>query len=106
MQLTQGQQDVIAADGHLLIVGGPGSGKTTISILKAAQIVEKHLWSGQSILFLSFARATFHASSQPLSMSGTFLPAQQKRIDVETYYSFGFGEFSRYMVTSSGYHGA
>ncbi|EWS78133.1 AAA family ATPase [Xylella taiwanensis] len=58
MQLTQGQQDVIAADGHLLIVGGPGSGKTTISILKAAQIVEKHLWSGQSILFLSFARAT------------------------------------------------
>jgi len=40
MKLTKGQEDVMQAGGHLLVIGGPGSGKTTISILKAAQIVE------------------------------------------------------------------
>ena len=58
MQLTKKQSDVMQADGHLLVTGGPGSGKTTISILKAGHIAEHHLLPGQKILFMSFARAT------------------------------------------------
>src|SRR3546814_8536413 len=58
MQLTEKQLEILAAKGHLLVTGGPGSGKTTVAILKAAQIAERDLRPGQKILFLSFARAT------------------------------------------------
>ena len=58
MQPTEKQLEILAADGHLLVMGGPGSGKTTVSILKAAQIAERKLRAEQKVLFLSFARAT------------------------------------------------
>ena len=58
MELTKKQQEIMDANGHLLVTGGPGSGKTTVSILKAGQIAARDLRPGQKILFLSFARAT------------------------------------------------
>src|SRR6266566_3072957 len=44
--------------GHLLVTGGPGSGKTTVSILKAAKLARESLPPEARVLFLSFARAT------------------------------------------------
>lgn len=88
MDLTKGQQDVMRADGHLLVTGGPGSGKTTISILKAAQIAERNLRSGQKILFLSFARATVSRVVEAIEYEQQIPPAQKRLIDVETYHSF------------------
>ena len=58
VELTKAQQDVLATDGYQLVTGGPGSGKTTVSILKAAKIAREALRPEQRILFLSFARAT------------------------------------------------
>jgi DNA helicase-2/ATP-dependent DNA helicase PcrA len=58
MEITEKQLEIMGADGHLFVTGGPGSGKTTISILKAAKCAECELRPGQKILFLSFARAT------------------------------------------------
>src|SRR5260364_137924 len=58
MQLTEKQLEIINADGHLLVTGGPGSGKTTVSLFKAAHIAARALHPGQKILFLSFARPT------------------------------------------------
>lgn len=58
VDLTVMQKEVLTADGPQLVVGGPGSGKTTVSILKAAKIARDKLRPGQRILFLSFARAT------------------------------------------------
>lgn len=58
VELTDVQKEVIQASGHQLVTGGPGSGKTTVSILKAAKIAREALGPGQRILFLSFARAT------------------------------------------------
>lgn len=51
MQLTEVQQSILDADGHLLVTGGPGSGKTTISILKAVQLAQQSLLPEQRILF-------------------------------------------------------
>lgn len=76
------------AEGHVLTTGGPGSGKTTVSILKAAQIVERDLRPGQKILFLSFARATVSRVVQVIDYEQQISGEQKKRIDVETYHSF------------------
>ena len=57
VDLTKSQKDILESGGHLLVTGGPGSGKTTIAILKAAQL-SRGLKPAQSILFLSFARVT------------------------------------------------
>ena len=35
MHLDETRRAILGADGHLLIQGGPGSGKTTIALLKA-----------------------------------------------------------------------
>lgn len=88
MKLTEKQLEVLNADGHLLVTGGPGSGKTTISILKGAQIAEHRLRAGQKILFLSFARATVSRVVEAIEYEQKILPAQKRCIDVETYHSF------------------
>ena len=89
MLLTNDQRKkVMAATGHLLVTGGPGSGKTTISILKAADVVESVLEPEQSVLFLSFARATVSRIVQAIEREHS-LPIEQKgRIHVETYHAF------------------
>lgn len=88
MDLTKGQLDVMEADSHLLVTGGPGSGKTTISIYKAAQIAERDLRPGQKILFLSFARATVSRVIEAIKYEQQISHAQKRLIDVETYHSF------------------
>jgi DNA helicase-2/ATP-dependent DNA helicase PcrA len=88
MQLSEKQLVALKADGHLLVTGGPGSGKTTVSILKAAQIAERHLCPAQSVLFLSFARATVSRVVEAIEYEHAIPHAQKRRIEVETYHSF------------------
>ena len=88
MQLTEKQLEIMAAKGHLLVTGGPGSGKTTIAILKAAQSAESDLRPGQRVLFLSFARATVSRIVDAIEYEQKIPRELQQRIDVETYHSF------------------
>lgn len=88
MQLTEKQLEIMAANGHLLVTGGPGSGKTTVAILKAAKIAERDLRPGQKILFLSFARATVSRVVEAIGYEQQIPREQKCRIDVETYHSF------------------
>lgn len=87
VDLTPKQKQIIATDGHLLVTGGPGSGKTTVSILKAAKIAEKTLKPGQKILFLSFARATVSRVLEAIDEEKGISREAQKRIEVDTYHS-------------------
>ena len=88
MQLTDKQLQVMELNGHLLVTGGPGSGKTTISILKASRIAKYQLRPNQQILFLSFARASVSRVTEAIEYEQKIPSTQKKRINVETYHSF------------------
>ena len=88
MELTEKQQEILGSDNNLLVIGGPGSGKTTISILKAAQIAESLESSEQKVLFLSFARATISRVIEAIEQEHNLPPKLKRQISVETYHSF------------------
>lgn len=88
MELTEGQRRVMEAHGHLLVTGGPGSGKTTISIIKAAQIADQRIGPGQKMLFLSFARATVSRVVEAIERDQKISDATKRLIDVDTYHAF------------------
>lgn len=88
IDLTPAQKDVLTTEGHQLVVGGPGSGKTTVSILKAAKIACEKLRPGQRILFLSFARATVSRVFEAIDEEQSVTKEEKKRIEVDTYHSF------------------
>jgi len=88
MDLTDKQKIVLASNNHLLVTGGPGSGKTTISIFMAADLLEKELNNYQKVLFLSFARASVSRVVEAIEHEHDIDPSIKKRIDVDTYHSF------------------
>jgi ATP-dependent DNA helicase UvrD/PcrA len=88
-ELSKEKLRLLETEGHIVALGGPGSGKTYISLLKAArEIKEQRLLSGQHILFLSFARATIARVTQE---AGSLIPlSSRKAIEINTYHGFAW----------------
>lgn len=83
--LDEKRRRIISEPGHLLVTGGPGSGKTTIALIKAKELIGT-LMPGQEILFLSFSRA---AVRQVLTRCKSILTRDERAsIEVQTYHSF------------------
>lgn len=87
MKLSDKQNEVMETDGHLLVTGGPGSGKTTISILKASKVLN-NFRPEQKVLFLSFARATISRVVEAIEEEESIELNKKERINVDTYHSF------------------
>ena len=87
-KLSPEQKDILDASGHLLVLGGPGSGKTTVAILKADKLVGNRTLSTQKILFLSFARSTVSRVTEVLNHNSLLTRETKRYIDVDTYHSF------------------
>lgn len=85
LELCEKRKAVIAQGGHLLVLGGPGSGKTTIALLKA-QRQSATLKPGQGILFLSFSRAAIRQVL--LRCKEILTPAERRAVTVQTYHAF------------------
>jgi len=84
--LTIQQGQALANVGDLLIVGGPGCGKTTIGLLKARDRICRGLEPGQAILFLSFSRS---AITQIQGAARVTLPAAERGcLCIHTFHSF------------------
>jgi len=87
-ELSESKQTLLKTKGHILTLGGPGSGKTTIALFKANQIIKDDLKFGQRILFLSFARATITRVAQ---QSKVIVPdTVRKQLEINTYHGFAW----------------
>lgn len=85
LDICDKRQAILSEEGQLLVVGGPGSGKTTIALLKARNSCSR-LQPGQRILFLSFSRA---AVKQIVTRSAEMLSSSERRlVQVRTYHLF------------------
>lgn len=83
--LSEQAQAILDERGPMLVLGGPGSGKTTISLIKSKQLIAD-LENEQEVLFLSFSRA---AVQQVLVRCKDVLTGnERKRIAVKTYHAF------------------
>ncbi len=80
---------ILGEKGHILVLGGPGSGKTTIALRKArAEIESGQLKRGQRILFLSFARSTLSRITE--QSLGEFSGETRRCLELSTYHGFAW----------------
>lgn len=79
------RKQILETTGHALVTGGPGSGKTTVAILKAHRRIEAGLSNGQSVLFLSFSRA---AVARVVEGSKQIPKDRRQHFEVQTFHSF------------------
>lgn len=87
-KLCDQRNKILANDGHMLIVGGPGSGKTTIALLKARRCVLQNLAKEQRVLFLSFSNSAIRRIAE--SVSGILTDDIADCVDIKTYHSFAW----------------
>ena len=85
IELCDKRKAIIAQTGHLLVLGGPGSGKTTTALFKAQRRFSA-LKLGQEILFLSFSRAAIRQVL--LRCKEILTPAERRAVTVQTYHAF------------------
>jgi DNA helicase-2/ATP-dependent DNA helicase PcrA len=87
VQWSEEKLRFLASTGHALALGGPGSGKTHVSLVKARELIRSGvLREGQKVLFLSFARTTV---SRILEKATDLVPSAEMRyLEVNTYHSF------------------
>lgn len=79
------RRTILESEDNLLILGGPGSGKSTIGLIKASYEISK-LMPGQKILFLSFARATV---ARIIESSVELVATTNLRsLEINTYHGF------------------
>lgn len=81
---------------NLLIIGHPGSGKTTMGLMKAKQLIDLGLKQGQKVLFLSFARTSVLRVKERVAQ--LIEKDVSDQIEVDTYHGFAWN-----IIRSHGY---
>jgi DNA helicase-2/ATP-dependent DNA helicase PcrA len=84
--ICEDRQRILDATGHVLVTGGPGSGKTTIALRKAVEAIQSGLEPGQKVLFLSFSRAAVARIVE--SARRDLNSAERRLLEIQTFHSF------------------
>lgn len=86
MEVCDLRQQLLDCNGHALLIGGPGSGKTTIALKKAVVRIGAGMTPGQSVLFLSFSRAAVARVGEATRQE---VPRDQRgMLSMQTFHSF------------------
>lgn len=87
--LCDQRRRLLETEGHILVRGGAGSGKTTIALAKACvDLTDGRLGMTGKALFLSFARATIARVAE--QAMATIRREQMSRIEINTYHGFAW----------------
>jgi DNA helicase-2/ATP-dependent DNA helicase PcrA len=102
LKICAQRKALLASACHLLVLGGPGSGKTTIALVKAAtELSERPISAGQKILFLSFARATV---ARVINEAKLRIHAKNRsKLEIGTYHGFAWGFIQTYGYLLTGH---
>jgi DNA helicase-2/ATP-dependent DNA helicase PcrA len=80
------RESILACEGHALVIGGPGSGKTTLALRKAVKRIKQGMRPGQSALFLSFSRAAVSRILGAATKEAN--KEEQAQLSIQTFHSF------------------
>lgn len=82
-----GIEPFITGTGHSLVLGGPGSGKTTAALVKASLEIKSDDWHPyQHVLFLSFARSTVARVAE--AAVALVDKTARRQVELTTYHAF------------------
>lgn len=98
--LTPQQQEAVLYDGHLVIVAGPGSGKTSTSVAKATRILQD---PKRSLVMVTFTKDAAEEMRRRLVKSvaeaGMRTPTEDRLI-VATFHSIAIRHLKRHGLTT------
>ncbi|WP_286843559.1 MULTISPECIES: UvrD-helicase domain-containing protein [Sphingobacterium] len=95
MIICKKRESVLNYQGHILVEGGPGAGKTTLALLKAHSIFQQGLLNkNQKVLFLSFARATIARIDEQAKILLNNM--EKKELEINTYHGFAWSIIQSY----------
>ncbi|MEQ1883710.1 MAG: UvrD-helicase domain-containing protein [Bryobacteraceae bacterium] len=86
LKLDEKHHQILNTHEHGLVLGGPGSGKTTLALLKAERRIEENLEPGQGVLFLSFSRAAVARIAD--AMKRNVSAGKRSHLSIQTFHSF------------------
>jgi len=102
-ELTEEQRTVVYADdGPLLVIAGPGSGKTRVLAARVCHLIADQHVSPARILILTFATK---AAGELRTRLAARIGASGQAVDVATYHSFGWRVVRRWQADLGFGHG-
>ncbi len=86
IKLNPAQKEAVdTIEGPVMVVAGPGTGKTQILALRIGNILEKTDTNPESILCLTFTKSGVRAMKERL---GEYIGTQAEKVSVSTFHSF------------------
>ena len=93
-KLNKAQKEAVdVIDGPVMVVAGPGTGKTQILALRVANILTKTDNKADSVLCLTFTNSGVKAMRERLR---DYIGAEASKVHVSTFHSFGMNIIEKY----------